>query len=84
MSISDEERLRRMGAMYEGDHLGALERLEAICTKGTPGQAAGISKMLAHSATHAGTAMAGLVRSLDGNGSPRPSSGNKGPLPSTP
>lgn len=81
MSTSDDEQIRRLGAVHEGDHLNVLERLEAVCTSGTPGQAANIVKLLADGTTHAGAAMASLQRSM-GPPRPTPTTGNKGPLPS--
>lgn len=57
MSTPDEEQIRRMGLMYEGDHLGALSRLELICQHTTNGQAADMTRLLAASATRTGQSL---------------------------
>jgi len=81
MSTTDDEHLKRLGTMHEGDHLNALERLEIICTHATPGQAAGMSKMVANSATRAAGALQGLVAGLEPRSPPPPSPKGKGTLP---
>lgn len=81
MSTPDDEQIRRMGTMREGDHLDALERLELICEHATNGQAAHMSRMLADSSTQAARALQKLSSELD----PRPQgrmSPPKGTLPS--
>ncbi len=65
MSTPEDEQIRRMGAMYEGDHLSALERLELICGHATPGQGADMTRMLSASATQAGRALQKLSHELD-------------------